>query len=238
MTYSDTVWRQARTDLVVTSEPGHEDLFIWEHAARVARTAVYISRFPVASSYRPDGDVVLSAALYNQSVWVQKLREDRTKAAELLSKPSSDQDLEQSAQIFCDSLAGTLPDATIVSTSTTIRLLNSRSADKVELCIVSDALSLEEFSFASLWPIIRRGVLEGRGVQSVLDTWDRRGEYQYWSARLKDGFHFEPIRTLARKRLADFEQWIDMLKLHHHSIDVEESFKQGRGPKVIPSAMS
>ena len=56
-----------------------------------------------------------------------------------------------------------------------------------------------------------------RGVEMVVETFKsfgarvevhqvnegntKREEYGYWEARLKDGFHFEPVRKLARKRL-------------------------------------
>ena len=35
----------------------------------------------------------------------------------------------------------------------------------------------------------------------IFDGLEKREQYGYWDARLKEGFHFEPIRQIARQRL-------------------------------------
>jgi len=40
---------------------------------------------------------------------------------------------------------------------------------------------------------------------------EKREEYGYWEARIKDGFHFEPVRAIAIKRLATSRRVAKML---------------------------
>jgi hypothetical protein len=40
----------------------------------------------------------------------------------------------------------------------------------------------------------------------VAEGSEKREEYGYWEARLKDGFHFEPVRKLAKARLDNARQ--------------------------------
>ena len=35
---------------------------------------------------------------------------------------------------------------------------------------------------------------QGDGVKQVAEGNEKREQYGYWEARLKDGFHFEPVR--------------------------------------------
>ena len=35
----------------------------------------------------------------------------------------------------------------------------------------------------------------------VAEGFEKREQYGYWDARLKDGFHFEPVREMAKRRL-------------------------------------
>jgi hypothetical protein len=71
-----------------------------------------------------------------------------------------------------------------------------------------------------LWSAIRRGAVDGKGVQAVLDTWRRKKEYQFWTARLNDSFRFEPVRELARRRLEKFERLLEELGDQHAAVDV------------------
>ncbi|HUB26793.1 MAG TPA: hypothetical protein VL992_15315, partial [Tepidisphaeraceae bacterium] len=45
--------------------------------------------------------------------------------------------------------------------------------------------------------------LGGEGVDAVAAACDKREQYGYWEARLKDGFHYDAVREIARRRLAE-----------------------------------
>ena len=64
-------------------------------------------------------------------------------------------------------------------------------------------VNLDDFGMIGL---INRAMQLGRqgdGVDQVAEGNQKRDQYGYWEARLKDGFHFEPVRKLARQRLAN-----------------------------------
>jgi hypothetical protein len=67
--------------------------------------------------------------------------------------------------------------------------------------LLADALNLEDFGVSGL---VALAVMTGRQdgtVGQVAEGCVKREQYGYWEARLNDGFHFEPVRQLARKRL-------------------------------------
>jgi hypothetical protein len=63
-------------------------------------------------------------------------------------------------------------------------------------------------------------MLEGKGVQAVLETWQRKREYQFWTARLRDSFRLAPVRRLAEERLCRFEQFMEELAAQQAGSDV------------------
>jgi len=52
----------------------------------------------------------------------------------------------------------------------------------------------------------------GGGVALVADGCRKRQQYGYWEARLKDGFHYEAVREMARQRLQHTMQVCAMLE--------------------------
>jgi hypothetical protein len=52
---------------------------------------------------------------------------------------------------------------------------------------------------------------QGDGLKQFVEGLDKREQYGYWEARLKDGFHFEPIRQIAKRRLARAREVARML---------------------------
>ena len=48
-------------------------------------------------------------------------------------------------------------------------------------------------------------------MTQLVEGAEKREQYGYWEARLKDGFHFEPIRQIARERLEHARQVAAML---------------------------
>jgi hypothetical protein len=53
---------------------------------------------------------------------------------------------------------------------------------------------------------------QGDGVEQLAEGNDKREQYGYWDARLKDGFHFEPVRKLARQRLENARRAAKLLQ--------------------------
>ena len=217
---TDSIWNRARADLTIATESGDQDVFLWEHSDRIARWAQQIARLAMFQEQSPDEAAIVAAALYHDAGWVARLQEGDVGRIDILIRAVSDTHFEQSASFMERSLAGLLPEKVLKHASDVIRALGDRQTQLVEPQIISDAESLEEFCLLALWPTIRRGALEGRGVQAVIDTWHRKKEYQFWTARLNDSFRFAPVRNLAKARLAKFERAMTELEQHHKGTDI------------------
>ena len=209
--HQKTIWNRARSDLSILTEQGDPDVFLWEHAERVARNAEMIAGLPEVAKSSPDGAAVLAAALYHEAGWVARVAAGEATRLDVLVRGIPDAYREQGAGIMERGLSGHLSADSIKRASAAIRTLHDRQIDSVEGRIVTDADNLEEFGLISLWTTIRRGMLDGKGVQSVIETWTRRKEYRFWEARLQDSFHFDAVRRMAEARLENMEQFMQSL---------------------------
>ena len=67
--------------------------------------------------------------------------------------------------------------------------------------MLADAVNLEDFGVAGLFTQAMHLSRSQGSIELLADGFQKRQQYGYWEARLKDGFHFEPVRQLARQRL-------------------------------------
>jgi len=216
----EAIWKRARADLIIPTPRGDSDVFLWEHSARVAQTAQHIARLPMIRSQQPNETVIVAAGLYHDAGWITRFREGAVDRMEIFLGPLSEADHEQGTLLMEQSLADLLPKEALDLAARAIRGTRNRDTKLIEAQVVAEADNLQEFGVVSLWSAIRRGVVEGKGVQAVLDTWRRKKEYQFWTARLNDSFRFEPVRELARQRLEKFERLLGELEEQHSAADV------------------
>lgn len=220
MSVIDSIWGRARADLVIVGATGEEDVFLWEHSVRIAKCAQIIVRLPSVQVHTPDIMVVVAAALYHDAGWAVLVGEGEIDRSAVLLGPTTGTQRELAIQLMEGSLRGLLLPGVIERSAAAIRSRNERVATSVEGQIVADAENLNEFGLLSLWPNIRRGAMEGKGVQAAIDTWHRRSEYQYWTALLNDAFRFGEVREIARQRLHRYEQAMAAIEEQHECRDV------------------
>jgi hypothetical protein len=79
--------------------------------------------------------------------------------------------------------------------------VHQRNPESEQARLLADALNLEDFGVIGLIEQAIALARQGGGVMQVADGLEKREQYGYWEARMHDGFHFEPVRALARKRL-------------------------------------
>lgn len=216
----DAIWARARDDLVIACAQGDEDLFLWEHSVRVARNAQLITRLPDVSDDSLSETVIVVAALYHDAGWAVRFRDGEVQRCDILVRPAPETHPDQGAMLMESSLAKLVSAEVVGRAANVIRSLKRRDAATLEARIVADADNLDEFGALALWPNIRRGALDGRGVQAALDTWRRRKEYQFWTARLNDSFHFGAVREFAQKRLEAYEKFMEALEIQHLGKDL------------------
>ena len=80
-----------------------------------------------------------------------------------------------------------------------------------EARLLADGLNLDDFGVTGLVIQTVQLGLQGEGVADLAIALDKREQYGYWDARLKDGFHFPQIRAIVRKRLETARKVAKML---------------------------
>ncbi len=216
----DALRNRARADLVISTERGDEDVFLWEHSSRVAQCANRISKLTEVQSAQPDIVAVVAGALYHDAAWIGRLASGEVQRNEVLIAAVTETHGEQSARVLENSLSRLLPSDSLQRASYAVRTFGARDSDSIEGQIIADANELEEFGGISLWTTIRRGVSEGKGVQAVLDMWRRRYEFRFWEARLNKAFRFDAVRETARRRLELLERFMSELEDQHKGADL------------------
>jgi len=226
----DAILKKARADLMLSTARGDADVFLWEHSCRVAESARCIAKLPEVAARNPDETAVFVAALYHDAGWAVRCRQSEIDRMEMLLSPTTEAACEHAAILLEKSLAALLPPDTLERALRAVRLRLDRAASLVEAEIVAEAENLDEFGIVPLWTAIRRGLLDGKGVQAVLDSWRRKQEYQFWSARLHDSFRFAATRDLARRRLDSMERLMQALDEQQAGRDIVAAFELRGAP--------
>ena len=216
----DAIWKRARGDLTVATKEGDQDVFLWEHCSRVAYTAHRIVSLEEVKPHDADGDAVIAAALYHDAAWAIRWRAGEIERKAILLSPLTEAAAEQAATLMEERLADLLPPGSLERAARAIRLVHEREPQSIEAQIIAEANNLEEFGFLSLWPAIRRGMMEGKGIQVVIESWQRKKEYQFWTARLRDSFRFDAVREVAKQRLDRLERFMEELNEQFAGTDI------------------
>ena len=118
---------------------------------------------------------------------------------------------EQSAELLVSAVGREASEELIDRVTNILLALPHRVPELEEAKLLADVLNLDDFGVVGF---VNRAIQLGRqgeGVSQVADAADKREQYGYWEARLKDGFHFEPVRRLAKQRLEQMRQVAKLL---------------------------
>ena len=230
----EAVWKIARADLVIPTGNGGNDIFLWEHSLRVAKCAFYIAHIPQAQALQPDLLALIVAGLYHESGWITRFRSGEIDRFEVLLGTPAETNHVESVRIMQASLDSVVPRPSLQKATDAIRWRGAHEGDSVEGRILAEADNLEEFGLGFLWTAIRRGICGGKGVQAVIEAWQRRAEYHFWTARIRDSFLFEPSRVLAQSRLKHMETIMSQMNLQHHVDDVRAALESLAKVPVSP----
>ena len=113
---------------------------------------------------------------------------------------------EQAAELLVGAVGPEAPEELIDRVTNILLAMPHRKPASDEARLLADAVNLDDFGVIG---IIARAIQVGRqgeGVSQIAEGNEKREEYGYWEARLKDGFHFDVVRKLARERLANARQ--------------------------------
>jgi hypothetical protein len=140
------------------------------------------------------------------------LREAKNLPAGKLGKSNVRDRAEQAAEMIVTMLGGKVDESLLDRTAQLLHELPQRNPILDEARLLSDAVNLDDFGIGGVLQQLIQLCRSGGGVTQVMDGLEKREQYGYWDARLKDSFHFEPVRQLARARLTHARQLAALLR--------------------------
>src|SRR5690348_13944473 len=108
---------------------------------------------------------------------------------------------EEAAELLVTLSEDTLEESLLDRTARILHELPQRLPILDETKLLADAVNLEDFGVTGLVAQAVQLGRQGEGLTQAARGVEMREQYGYWEARLKEGFHFEPIRQIARQRL-------------------------------------
>lgn len=153
-----------------------------------------------------DGDA-LELACYA----IQLPRQARGATANRLGRTNLRDRCEQAAELLVSLLGSEADESLLDRTTRLIHEVPHRAPMIDEAKLMADALNLDDFGITGLIVQTIQLAQQGEGVTEVAAAAEKREQYGYWEARIKDGFHFEPVRAIAIKRLATARRVAKML---------------------------
>lgn len=210
----------ARTVLVGKSPLGRDDTFLFDHSLRVMRVAERLSRCREVRSWRIDRFALSVAALFHQAATVRLDEERRTSTVYAAATMSAEDVKQYSAELAGDRLHDRLPPRQLELVQEIIRRAHDATIDLPEAKILSDADSLDDVGALGVWRDLRRYVLEGRAIDEAIRAWERREQYGYWEARVRDVFKLVTARRLAESRLSAARAFMQQLKRETDASDL------------------
>lgn len=216
----DEIRNRARRDLVIVTNQGIEDCFLWERSVRITNTAVKIAHLPEMAKRPVNLHVLHLVGYYHDAGWISQYLDGEITREQIGCKLTSPVQRELGAALMERSLEDLVPAELLREASLAIRSLNDHDVEIYESQLVADAENLDAFGALAIWHIARKHVYEGRGLSAALETWQTQKLYGYWSARIKDSLRFPAVKNIAQNRLAVFEEMIRQLAAHHHGEDI------------------
>jgi len=138
-------------------------------------------------------------------------RQGRGVIAGRLGRTNLRERCEQAAELLVNLMGSDVEEKLLDRTTRLLHEVFHRSPVIDEAKLMADALNLEDFGLIGLVLQTVQLALQGEGVTDLAVAAEKREEYGYWEARIKDGFHFEPVRAIAVKRLASARKVAKML---------------------------
>jgi hypothetical protein len=192
--------------LNVVDDHGTRGSRLLEDAQRVCAR---IKRFIAKGVVPPDTDsTAIEIACYALQL---PLKTIKSSPVGKLGRTNFRERAEQAAEMLVG-IAGNAGNETLIDQTTQILVqVHQRNPDTPQAMLLADALNLEDFGVAGLLFQAIQIARQGGGIMLVADGCEKREQYGYWDARLKDGFHFEQIRQIARKRLENARKMAALL---------------------------
>jgi hypothetical protein len=217
----DAVIGRARTILQIEIGETAYDLWLWEHTARVYKLVDLFVRIPEIARIEADPLATAVAALFHDAGWIVQYSAGKVERSHILSRPTNDLQRELGATSLQEACADFMPPNTLRMAIDAIRFCNDRQTESPEAKVLAEAESLDEIGLTYFLRMYRQYQAEGRPTSQLVSSWRRQKEYHYWEMRLVEGFRFDAVRELARRRLERVDRVINSLETDIDLLDVQ-----------------
>jgi hypothetical protein len=135
----------------------------------------------------------------------------RNKAPGKLGRTNLKERAEQAAEMLVGLLGGEVDELLLDRSTRLLQELPHRSPMLDEAKLLADAVNLDDFGITGLFLQAIQLARQGDGLHQLIEGAEKREQYGYWDARLKDGFHFEIVRQMAQQRLDNARAAVKLL---------------------------
>jgi hypothetical protein len=129
------------------------------------------------------------------------VRQAKGMTAGKLGRTSLRDRCEQAAELMVSLLSDQAEEGLLDNVSKYLLEAPQRMPAVDEARLLADAVNLDDFGIVGLLGQMIQLTLQGQGAAELAEAMQKREEYGYWEARLKESFNFEPIGQIARRRL-------------------------------------
>jgi len=218
----DFVRGTARQALVMSA--GNFDGPFWDRGQRLVRNVEYICQLPelAAAGLQIDRFCLLSAAYFNYVSLAHYQKAENIEGKSVVENTDTAKLLEISYRIVDEQLAGHIENAKIEKIDKIIVESTSHHTKMTEAMILSDARNLDDMGVTGIFNELKQHVTNGKNISDILSSWQKKVDYQYWQARLKESFRFKSVRKIASQRLLTVESFMNQLKIENNAEDLEK----------------
>jgi hypothetical protein len=108
---------------------------------------------------------------------------------------------EQAAELLTEAVGGEIDESLLDRTARLLHETPQHPPVMEDAKLLADAVNLDDYGVIGFSLQTIQLARQGDGIAQLVDGLEKREQYGYWEARLKDGFHYEVVRQIARRRL-------------------------------------
>ncbi|MFI5357720.1 MAG: hypothetical protein ACHQ4G_10335 [Opitutales bacterium] len=205
---------QLRRSLSATDETGARSALLVDDALRLWKR---LSRFIAMGLVEADIDrPAVELACFALQLPLRQGKAARGRQTSIGLRDRS----EQAAELLLSNFAQTYDANLLERTAHILRGLHQKMPPSPEARLLADAVNLDDFGAIGFVTQAMQLARAQGSIRHLVEAFEKREEYGYWEVRLKDGFHFEVVRNIARKRLENARAMVTRLadELHEDEL--------------------
>ena len=208
--------------LSIPTLKGTPDGYLIDRAKRILRHCGSICQLNEVQRFQVDQLCLNIAALFRDTGFA-RYADQQDKVSRMVLADLTDEDLRDfAAQLVHERLSELLNPRQMERVCSIIIESGKRDTTLIEAMILADARNLDDMGAIGIFNEFRRYVIHGRGVVDAMTSWNRKLEYDYWLARLRESFRFDGVRKIAQSRLKIAQQFMEQLDFENKAGDLEK----------------